>query len=99
MTLEERASAVRDVVAAVAHHIDAKRWDDLRALYAPEVHTDYTTLFGGTPQTQTGDALIAGWRAALGGVRTQHLLGPIRVELAAASATAHCHVRAMHQAE
>ena len=98
--MEERAQAdsVRDVVAGVVHHIDMKRWNELRALYADEVRTDYTSLFGGTPQTQSGDALIAGWRGALERVTTQHLLGPVVVELAGTFATARCHVRAMHHA-
>ena len=59
--------AVRATITAVAHHIDAKRWTELRALYAADVDTDYNSLFGGTPQRQSGDALVAtrgesGWR-------------------------------------
>jgi hypothetical protein len=90
--------AVRNTVASVAHHIDAKRWVELRALYAHEVETDYTSLFGGTPQTQSGDALISGWKTILATVQTQHLLGPVVVELSGATARARCHVRAMHRA-
>jgi hypothetical protein len=93
-----REDAVRDVVAGVAHHIDAKRWDELRALYADEVRTDYTSLFGGEPQVQPGDALIAAWRGVLKVVGTQHLLGPITVGLDGSKATARCHVRALHHA-
>ena len=89
---------MRDVVAGVVHHIDMKRWNELRALYADDVRTDYTSLFGGTPQVQTGDALIAGWRGVLEKVKTQHVLGPIVVELHRAGAPARCHVRAMHYA-
>jgi hypothetical protein len=65
------------------------------------VDTDYTSLFGGEPQNQRGDDLIAGWRAALATVSTQHLLGPIDVTVAGggASATAECHVRAWHHAK
>ena len=95
MTLEHH-EAVRATVMAVAHHIDAKRWDALRALYASEVETDYTSLFGGTPQRQSGDALIAGWRSALANVATQHLLGPIDVRVTGAVARAVTHVRALH---
>jgi hypothetical protein len=84
------------IVANVAHHVDAKRWAELRALYADQIDTDYTSLFGGTPQRQAADALIGGWRTALARVATQHLLGPIAVSLRGAQATAHCHVRAMH---
>jgi hypothetical protein len=95
---DQQADSVRDVVVGVVHHIDAKRWSELRALYADEVATDYTSLFGGTPQKQTGDALIGGWRGALEKVQTHHILGPIAVELDAAGATARCHVRALHRA-
>lgn len=98
MTSNGETGQVRDIIARVAHHIDAKQWDELRALYAEHVQTDYTSLFGGTPRQQTGDALIAGWRGALDHVRTQHLLGPITVELRAGVATARCHVRAFHRA-
>jgi hypothetical protein len=99
MTHLEEAEAVRSVVASVAHHIDAKRWNDLRALYADEVETDYTSLFGGTVQRQPGDALIPVWQGALGKVATQHLLGPIDVRVSGSTATASCHVRALHQAK
>jgi hypothetical protein len=53
---------LRGVVADVAHHIDAKRWDALQSLYSNTVSTDYTSLFGGSPQVQSREALIAGWR-------------------------------------
>jgi len=95
----EGADSVRSVVIGVAHHIDAKRWAELRALYADEVRTDYTSLFGGEPQTQSGDTLIAGWSGLLETVATQHLLGPIDVDLDGPRATARCHVRALHHAK
>jgi hypothetical protein len=98
MASYEEGEAIRAVVANVAHHIDAKRWSELRALYAAEVVTDYTSLFGGTPQKQAGDALIAGWRGVLQKVATQHLLGPIEIAVSSDAATARCHVRAMHHA-
>jgi len=94
----EEMEAMRTIVANVAHHIDGKRWADLRTLFAATVATDYTSLFGGTPQKQSGDDLIAGWRGALQNVATQHLLGPIEVRSTGDEATAHCHVRAIHYA-
>ena len=98
MSNEAPINAIREIVANVAHYIDAKRWQELRALYAEQVRTDYTSLFGGEPQSQAGDALIEGWRGVLAKVRTQHLLGPINVALTDSSATARCHVRAYHLA-
>jgi hypothetical protein len=96
--MQDQVPLIQAVVARVAHHIDGKRWDDLRRLYADEVETDYTSLFGGSPQRQRGDDLIAGWRGVLGRVSTQHLLGPIDVTVDLDSATADCHVRAWHLA-
>jgi hypothetical protein len=94
----EEIEAIRTIVASVAHHIDGKRWAELRALFAATVHTDYTSLFGGTPQKQSGDDLIAGWRGVLEKVVTQHLLGPIGVHSTGDEAQARCHVRAAHYA-
>jgi hypothetical protein len=94
----EEADSVRRVVTGVAHHIDGKQWAELRALYADEVRTDYASLFGGEPQMQSGDALIAGWSGVLETVATQHLLGPIDVAFDGPGATARCHVRALHHA-
>ncbi|MGC4000854.1 MAG: nuclear transport factor 2 family protein [Anaeromyxobacter sp.] len=87
---------VQSTVADVAHTIDAKRWPELRALYADQVRTDYTSLFGGAPQLGPADALVAGWQKLLTPVVTQHLLGPVDVTLEGDAATAHCHVRAWH---
>jgi hypothetical protein len=90
---------VRNAVAGVSHFIDQKRWRELRALYADSVQTDYTSLFGGEVQDQRGDALVEGWSRLLAPIVTQHLLGPISVELNGASATARCHVRGYHRAK
>jgi hypothetical protein len=94
----EDAEAVRSAVASVAHHIDRKQWSDLATLFTGAVRTDYTSLFGGSPQTQTGDALVEGWRATLANVATQHLLGPIQLRVDGSAAHASCHVRALHHA-
>src|SRR5262245_42025054 len=79
MNADGEADRVRALVTRVAHEIDRKRWAELTNLFAPRVETDYTSLFGGAPQTQTREGLVAGWRAALERVATQHLLGPIDV--------------------
>jgi hypothetical protein len=84
------------IVANVAHHVDAKRWAELRTLYADEIDVDYTSLFGGTAERKAADAVVGGWRDVLGKVATQHLLGPIDVVVRGPHATARCHVRATH---
>jgi hypothetical protein len=81
----------------VVHEIDAKRWAAVRDLFADEVDTDYTSLFGGTPQRQKADELVGGWRTMLGSVSTQHLLGPLEVTISGDDVTARCHVQASHR--
>ena len=88
---------VQSVVVRITHHIDAKQWPELRALYAEVVETDYTSL-GAPRATEPADDLIARWKKALGSVTTQHLLGPIDVSIHGNSARAECHVRASHHA-
>lgn len=88
---------VRRAVTQLLHAVDGRRWDEAAALLADEVTTDYTSLFGGAPQQQAGRALVEGWRGVLSPLQaTQHLLGPIDVEVRGTSARAECHVRGYH---
>jgi hypothetical protein len=90
--------AVADAVAQVAYHADARDWTALRRLYADTVQLDYTSLNGGEPSAVDADPLIAGWRGVLSGFDlTQHMLGPVVVQLDGDRATARTHVRALHR--
>jgi hypothetical protein len=92
--------AVRKAITGVAHHIDQRRWSELRSLFADKVIVDYTSLLGGEVQTQNADDLIATWRKMLTPLNaTQHLLGPIDAEVRERVATATCHVRGYHLAK
>ena len=42
--MDER-NDIAAIVAALVVHVDARRWDDLLSLFAPEVEVDYTSLF------------------------------------------------------
>jgi 3-phenylpropionate/cinnamic acid dioxygenase small subunit len=97
--VDSEARAVESVVVRVAHFIDARRWTELAALFADEVETDYTSLFGGHVQKQPSSELVlGGWQKLLAPLeRTQHLLGPIDVVTRDDRATAECHVRAYHR--
>jgi hypothetical protein len=75
------------------HALDVLDWPAARACLADTLRTDYTPLFGGEPETVTGDALIAQWQGLLPGFSaTQHLTGPV-LEVAD---TLETHVRAIH---
>jgi hypothetical protein len=94
MTNEE---AIRAVVARIANTIDTQRWTELRALFADEVTTDYTSLFGGDVARQSGDNLIAVWRQMLSPLdATQHVTGAIDVQRRDSVAIAECNVRGYH---
>jgi hypothetical protein len=67
-----------DVVTAMLGAIDELDWDALRACFASTVDTDYTSLWGGEPETLPIDDLIGRWQdLAHGYDATQHLTGPI----------------------
>lgn len=89
---------IEATVVGVSHFIDGRQWRELRELFADDIETDYTSLFGGEVQKQRADDLMEGWRALLTPVVTQHLLGPIHIEITGASAIASCHVRGYHRA-
>jgi hypothetical protein len=87
---------VRATVVAIVHHIDSRKWNELQELFAATVALDYTSLFGGAASETKAADLVGGWRAALEGVSTHHMLGPIDVRITGEAADARCHVRALH---
>lgn len=71
---------ITDLVTALLHAIDQRDWSRVRSCFGDTVAVDYTSLFGGEPETLTADALIARWRALLPGFdSTQHISGPVLV--------------------
>lgn len=66
------------VLTRMLHAIDAHDWETVRASFTDEVRTDYTSLFGGEPETLAADDLVARWRPLMHGLTaTQHLTGPV----------------------
>ncbi|WP_205856580.1 nuclear transport factor 2 family protein [Phytoactinopolyspora endophytica] len=69
---------VGEAVAAMLHAIDNVDWDSAYASFAATVTIDYTSLWGGEPETLDAGELIMRWRKLLPGFdSTQHLLGPV----------------------
>src|SRR6266540_6825977 len=82
-----------DVITRMLHAIDALDWATVRACFAEEVDTDYTSLWGGEPATVKIEDLVADWQQlAYGFNATQHLTGPIIT----VDGKLHTHVRAHH---
>jgi SnoaL-like domain len=69
-----------DVIIRMLHAIDRRDWAAVRDSFTDPVRTDYTSLWGGEPETQAIDELIAQWTEFLKGFgATQHLTGPLHV--------------------
>ncbi|SDS39241.1 nuclear transport factor 2 family protein [Jiangella sp. DSM 45060] len=67
-----------DSVTSLLHAVDTLDWDGVLAVLADEVRLDYTSLWGGSPETVAGPEVVARWRALLPGFdATQHLTGPV----------------------
>jgi hypothetical protein len=88
---------VAGVIGSLAVHVDGRHWDDLLALFAPQVRVDYTSLFGGEAQAMSREDLIGGWRKLLPGfTRTCHVIGTPAIWLSGETARAAASVVAWH---
>jgi hypothetical protein len=86
-------SSDADVLTNMLHAIDARDFESVRAAFAEQVRTDYTSLWGGEPATVAIDDLLSGWQELVDGLdATQHLTGPI----VTVDGRLHTHVRARH---
>jgi hypothetical protein len=57
-------------------NVDARRWNELLELFASEVVSDYTSLFGGDSIQQPPEKLVESRASFLPGfTRTQHMIG------------------------
>ena len=56
----------------IAAGADRHDWDRVRAAFAETVTTDYSSLWGGQPVTQSADELVAGWAGFLPGFDSTH---------------------------
>lgn len=73
--------------------VDARDWDAVTATLADRVSLDYTSLFGGDPETLPAGEVTVRWRGLLPGFdATMHFLGPLVED----SDTVQCNVRGYH---
>jgi SnoaL-like domain len=90
-----------DVFTSMLHAIDILDWDAFHGLFAPRVALDYTSLWGGEPETSSVEDLVAAWQQLAHGFdATQHLTGPVVVTPVADDehrARGQTTVRAYHQ--
>jgi hypothetical protein len=88
-----------DVIATMLHAVDDLDWETVRSCFTTEVEIDYTSLWGGEPETLTADELIDRWQQLLPGFdATQHLIGPVAVtEVDELTASCTTNVRGYHR--
>ncbi len=79
-------------VNAVGSLADARKWPDLRAVFADNVDVDYTSLVGGQPSRVKADDLITGWEKGLTAfAKTEHVVSGHQVTVN--GDTAECRAR------
>ena len=92
----ERAT-ITTLVASIPLAVDRAAYGLAEAAFAPEIVIDYTSLWGGEPQTTTPAALMDAWRGIVPGfTATWHELGPVEVTIDGESATATAPVDGRH---
>jgi SnoaL-like domain len=96
-TLADR-QAITDAIGGLLDAIDRRDWTIVGSHLAEQVKTDYTSLFAGSPRTQTAAELIDSWRSLVPGFdATQHLTGTILADVSGDTARARCAVTAVHR--
>lgn len=65
-------SEISRSITYIAAGADRHDWSRVRGAFADTVTTDYTSLWGGEPATQTADELIASWSSFLPGFDVTH---------------------------
>jgi hypothetical protein len=100
--LADRA-AITDAVTRMGWCLDRRDWAGLKALFTDVVYTDYTALWGGTPQEASVDELLAtdkqgSWRRTMDGLEsTQHLITNILVDVDGDAARTTANVVGVHR--
>ena len=94
---EPERATITTLVASIPLAVDRAAYDLAEAAFAPEIVIDYTSLWGGEPQTTTPAALMDAWRGIVPGfTATWHELGPVEVTIDGESATATAPVDGRH---
>jgi hypothetical protein len=100
--LSDRAE-ITDAVVRMGWLLDRRDWAGLRELFTERVYTDYTALWGGTPQEGAVDDLLStsaqgSWRRTMDGLEaTQHLITNVLVEVSGDEARATANVLGVHR--
>lgn len=88
---------IKTIVESVGLFADSAMFNELEALYAPEVEMDYTSLAGGEVETKSPQKIMSEWAGVLPGFdRTRHEVSNIVVSSNGKTATATADIKAEH---
>jgi hypothetical protein len=94
---EPEASKVISVVSSIPLAVDLATYDLAEKAFAPKVVIDYTSLWGGTPNTMTPAELMTAWRGIVPGFdATWHELSSVKASVSGSKATATAFVDGRH---
>jgi hypothetical protein len=94
---EPEASKVISVVSSIPLAVDLAAYDLAEKAFAAYVVIDYTSLWGGQPNTMTPAELMTAWRGIVPGFdATWHELSAVKAQVNGANATATAFVDGRH---
>ena len=86
-----------DTITRLFVATDNRDWATVRAVFAPSVAFDMSSLGAGAPETRTNMEIAAGWETGLAGIEhVYNLAGNYLVDLQGDEATAFCYAIAYH---
>jgi SnoaL-like domain len=94
---EPEAAKVISVVSSIPLAVDLANYALAERAFAPRIVIDYTSLWGGTPNTMSPAELMAAWRGIVPGFdATWHELSDVRARVSGNRATATAAVDGRH---
>jgi hypothetical protein len=94
---DPETARVLAVVQSIPLAVDLAAYDLAERAFAPSVVIDYTSLWGGEPQTMTPSELMTAWRGIVPGFdATWHELSEVRAEVTGETARATARVDGRH---
>lgn len=94
---DAETSRVISVVSSIPLAVDLARYDLAEAAFAPQIVIDYTSLWGGTPNTMTPAELMTAWRGIVPGfTATWHELSNVKAKVSGTRASATADVDGRH---
>lgn len=94
---DPESARIISVVSSIPLAVDLARYDLAESAFAPSIVIDYTSLWGGEPQTMAPSALMDAWRGLVPGFdATRHELRDVQATVTGDTAMATAFVDGRH---